>query len=1643
MIWQMMKRVLHLDGETVEEAQHDSAEAAGHIAAAAHLIGTDDPELAAFFTAFTRYANPEDLIHYTGAELAALVRLVFEHTATRRAGAPLVEVFDPSREDASFAKQNENIVIAVSDDMPFLYDSVTAAIRAAGAHVSAAFHPVIPSARDSLGRRSPGGEALSESVIALALDSPLDPESEAALGKDLRDVLEDVRSAVKDWKPMVGRLAQTVAGLKENPPRVAEDVLGENLAFLGWLADNHFTFLGARDYRYHPENGGRLEPLFETGLGLLADPERRVIRRGADRSSLTPAVREFLTQPSPIIITKSSSRSVVHRRAHMDYLGVKTFDAAGNLTGERRFIGLFTSTAYSQLPGDIPLLRRKIEDVLAGSGFDRSGHDGKALAHVLNTFPRDELFQIGEDELLATALGILNLAQRPKVRVFLRFDKFDRFVSALVYLPRDRYSGAVRHRIHALLAHAFDGRQSAAMPTLDDESLARIHYIVGRNEGLRPQVDARNLEAQIRLAIRTWDDGFADALGIEHAGTSAALARRYADSFPAGYRDAFEPNEAVEDIDRIGTVLAGEGLGGHVSAHVYGRDGDAPGIVHLKLFVKGPFIPLSECLPVFENLGLKVIAEDAFALSPKDTKGETQSVALQNILMLRADGGPAEIERTKPLLEEAFHSVWAGKTESDGFNRLVVTANLPSRDIVILRAIAKYLRQAGVSFSQPYVESALAKNPAIAVKLVELFRTLHDPEAFSTLELRKQAADAIRGEIETLLNDVPSADEDRIVRLYINVIDAMLRTSFFQPGADGGDKPFLAFKLESARLEMLPAPKPLYEIFVYSPEVEAVHLRFGKVARGGIRWSDRAEDFRTEVLSLVKAQQVKNAVIVPVGAKGGFYPKRIPLGAPRDVVQAGGIAAYKTFIGALLDLTDNIGPEGNIIPPKNVLRYDSDDPYLVVAADKGTATFSDIANEIALAHGFWLGDAFASGGSHGYDHKKLGITARGAWEAVKRHFRELARDIQTDAFTCVGVGDMSGDVFGNAMLLSKETKLVAAFDHRHIFIDPSPEPHATWEERKRLFDLPRSSWADYNQALISKGGGVFARTAKEIALSPEMKALTGIAKDKVTPVELMRALLVAQMDLLFFGGIGTFVKSSAQAHADAGDRTNDAVRVNGRDIRALVVGEGANLGVTQLGRVEYAREGGREGKGGRINTDAIDNSAGVDTSDHEVNIKILMSGPLRRGELTDSERDSLLTFMAEDVAQLVLKDNYDQTQALSVVEATAARDLDASARFIRELERRGKLDRAVEMLPSDDAIRALGRDGKGFTRPEIAVLLAYAKLDLYHEVTESELTQDEYFKDLLASYFPPLAVEHFRGELERHRLARDIIATQLVNRIVNLAGPLFAHRMRELSNAELWRTARAYALANGVFSLEALAARIAALDLKVPAPIQIAMLADIAELLRRLGLWFIVQLPSSADLAATVETYREGFTVLKGHFSDLVSPLEKESTESRLARWKEAGVPTDVAEEVAILPLLGAVPEIILLSEAQGVTPVEAARTYFAVGGLIGLDRLRALASAITLNDHWDRLALRRIVDDLYAAQRLLAADALRGLVDAKAAAVSVKTNAVTVWAGRRTAEIERTRDFLAELERGGDPTIAKLALANSQIQKLAATASI
>jgi glutamate dehydrogenase len=1570
----------------VRSADSDAVRDANSRIQEARSLLPDDAQLEAFFDALYTHAVPDDVLRARPDQLAALA-LALQAEAQKRASGTI--------HVAALELGHETVLVGINDNRPFLFDSVIAAVIAGGARLRAAFHPIMEF------------NGVRTSVIALVCDA-LSESARRKLLDSLRDTFTQGQLAVRDWQPMLARLKAARDDLQRHPPK---GDIAEDLAFLDWLADDHFTFLGARDYLLGKDDAhGVLDPIKGSGLGVLADEATRVIHGGGERGGLTAEVRAFLDSPEPLIVTKSATRSLVHRRAHMDYIGIKTFDPNGVFVGERRFVGLFTSGAYSAQPRTIPLLRRKIEAVMAHAGLDPTSHDGKALTHILDTFPRDELFQVTADELYEMSTGILHMGGLPRVRLFLRFDRFDRFVSALLLAPRDHINAKIRTDIHALLAKAFNGRMSAFDAAIDDSPLVRLHYIIGRNEGALPRVDVRELERQIAQLVTTWDDGLADAI-CASMGRSEGFTRlaRLSPHFSPGYRDNFPAHEGARDLGVLAELAAAkDGLKLHAS--VWRKENEAAPALRLKLYVLGDVLPLSASLPVFENLGLKVIAEDSYPVSFSSDGGWRQDAAVLDFAMERADGLPARLDEIRAPLEDAFHAVMRGDAESDRFNRLVMGASLAWRDITILRAAGKFLRQAAIPFSLSYMQQALNRYPELANLLVALFHVRNDPAQPGDRDAR---ALEIERRIETALHDVPSLDDDRIIRRFKNVMDAVLRTNFFQKDGDGAARPAMAMKFDSAKLDELPAPRPWREIFVYAPAVEGVHLRFGRIARGGLRWSDRREDFRTEILGLVKAQQVKNAVIVPVGAKGGFFPKLMPENPAREQFMETGIAAYKMFVNALLDVTDNLDADGQIVPPPEVMRPDGDDPYLVVAADKGTATFSDIANGIALERGFWLGDAFASGGSVGYDHKKMGITARGAWEAVKRHFRELGTDIQSTDFTVVGVGDMSGDVFGNGMLLSKHIRLLAAFDHRHIFLDPNADAASGFAERERLFNLPRSSWEDYNKALIGKGGGIFARSLKEIPLSPEVKALIGSDADSLSPAALINTLLKTQVDLLWFGGIGTYIKASSQSHLDAGDRANDAVRVNGSEVRAKVVGEGANLGVTQLGRIEYARNG------GRIDTDAVDNSAGVDTSDHEVNLKILLGGPVMRGELSEDKRNALLASMTDDVAAHVLADNYNQTLALSVAELKASRDLDAHARLIRDLELRGKLDRAVEFLPTDTQLNALAKDGKGLSRPELCVLLAYAKLDLDAQVLASTLPDDPTFTALLMGYFPPPAIAAFPDEPQRHRLKREIISTVLINAIINLAGPVFVLRTREVSGMSDALVARGFVLSDGAFGLSALKARIDALDLKVEAQVQNRLYSDIADQFRRAARWFLAHVPQDAPIADTVALYRAGVEALRQNYS-----LSAEDN-AAIAGLTKAGVPEDVARDMALLAPLAAALDVALLAHDAGKDAASVTPLYFALGAALGLDRLRSLAIRFHPPEHWDRLAIRRLLDDLSQIQRGIAGKLLADGTD------------VESWAKAQGTSLERTRDFLATLEASGEISVAKLMLASSQIANL------
>ncbi len=1582
-----------------------------HKAAALAAKRLDRPRAEAaerFIRQFYANVSPDDLMGEEPENLYCAALSLWNHGQKRRPGQAKVRVFNP-RVDEHGWHSPHTVVEIVNDDMPFLVDSVTAELGRANLAVLLVIHPIVKVKRDSAGQMAESGTPRDESFMQVRITEQRDPQRLEQIRRDIERVLEDVRVAVADWKPMLAEAREAVAELDRAPPPLPAEEVAEARAFLQWLVDDNFTFLGCRDYDFVGEGEQATTSIVPgSGLGILRDDSVSVFDRLRNTERLPPDVRYFLNQSRLLMVTKANRKATVHRPVQMDTVGVKRFDAAGKVVGEKLFVGLFTSAAYSRSPRDIPILRRKVEDCVARAGFDPASHDGKALLHILEGFPRDELFQMSADELFDTALGILHLQERQRIALFARRDPFERFVSCLVYLPRDRLNTELRLRMQEILAEAFDGRLGAFYTQMTDENLARLHIVIETTPGAVPEVDLGEVEARLMEAGRSWTDHLQEALVEAHGEERGfALLRRYADAFPLSYRERFAAQAAVLDIQHAEAALAERRL----AINLY-RPIESPAQeLRLKLYVAGSPLTLSDVLPTLEHMGLRVLTEHPFQLRLGDS---SEAVWLHDFRMEAADGAEIELSEVKEVFHESYEKVAAGEMEDDGFNKLVLSAHLDWREVSVLRAYAKYLRQAGIAFSQIYMEEALARNAQIARRLVRLFRALFNPAKQDTADARAR----LNGqEILKGLDSVANLDEDRILRRFLNLIQATLRTNFFQPG-----KPYISFKLDSQQIEDLPLPRPLVEIWVYSPRVEAVHLRGGRVARGGIRWSDRREDFRTEVLGLMKAQTVKNAVIVPVGSKGGFVVKRPPASGGREALAAEVVECYRTMMRGLLDLTDNL-VHGRVVPPPQVVRRDEDDPYLVVAADKGTATFSDIANAIAAEYGFWLGDAFASGGSAGYDHKKMGITARGGWESVKRHFRELGADIQRQPFTVVGVGDMSGDVFGNGMLQSPEIRLLGAFNHLHIFVDPDPDPAASFAERRRLFDLPRSAWTDYDPKVLSPGGGVYDRKAKTIRLSAEARRRFGVERESVTPNELIRIILRAEVDLLWLGGIGTYVKAHDESHAEVGDRANDALRIDVRDLRCKVVGEGANLGLTQRGRIEAALAG------RRLNTDAIDNSAGVDCSDHEVNIKILLNDLVAAGDMTLKQRNRLLTQMAEEVAQLVLRDNYLQTQAISLAERQGWQRIDRQGRFMRALERAGKLDRALEFLPDDEAIQARLAHRQGLTRPELSVLLAYAKMTLYDELLPSDLPDDPELVDDLMRYFPSVLRERYPEAVAQHRLRREIIATYTTNSLVNRVGPTFVHVMKEKTGLAASHIARAYAICRGVFELRQLWGEIERLDNQVPAERQYEMLEATMRIAEAGTLWCLRNLPAPLDIARHIDGFRPGIAELAATIDDLLAEGARQALEERVERLAADGVPAELARRTARLDHLAPGLDIVRLAKASGRPVAEVGACYFAVGRRFHLDWLRSATSGIKLDTHWDRLAVAAIIEDLYGHQRDLAASIMRQADGAR----------IDCWVEQHALPVQRVEGLIAELRQQGGLDLARLAVANRELRSLSA----
>ena len=1562
--------------------------------------------------------STNDLRERTPEQLFGALRSHWRIAATRMTGQSLVRAFSPDIARHGWDSPH-SVLQVVTDDMAFLVNSIVMAARRLGIGIELVVHPLLAISRDGAGAITAVGAATTppdavpggvlESFIHVELERTSDPNVLAALTVEVERTLANVRTCVGDWQLLRARTDEVASEIRVQPHGGADPQdVEEAAALLDWVRDDHFVLLGAADYTLDAD-GLTLVP--SSGLGVLRD-EMHLDLRATDEWDPVEI----------LLVTKSEAMSLIHRPTQYDVLGIKHYDETGTIVGERRIIGLFTSEAYLSSPTTIPLLRRKVAAVLARSGFSKGGHAGKELKAVLEGYPRDELFAASIDQLSETGMGVVQLQERRRVRLFARRDVHRRVWTALVYLPRDRYSTEVRRRIETALLRGFGGFSAEYTTALTESSLARLHYVIH----LFPlagfvDVDLPLLEEQITEATRSWGDGLLDAL-VDQCGDerARALFAAYGEAFPAGYTAVVGPRTAVADIVLIERMRASAEVLVHVQVPLDLGNANA----RLKVFVPAAQIDLADLLPMLANLGVRVLDENATPVQLAD------GTVWIHDLGVTADSVDLAASGVDVRLHEAFVAVWRGRARDDGFNRLVLRAGLTWREVHVLRAYSRYLRQLSFTFSQEYVEGTLLEQAPITRALVELFRARFDPTPVPAEE-REARQDEASARIQTALESVASLDQDRILRAFQGATLATVRTNWFQTDDAGAPRPTLALKIETGKIPEAPLPRPRFEISVNSPRVEGVHLRMSAVARGGIRWSERPEDFRTEVLGLMKAQEVKNAVIVPSGAKGGFVV-RAPF-ADRQQMQDEVVDCYRLFIGALLDLTDNL-VGGQVVAPPMVVRHDGDDPYLVVAADKGTATFSDIANEIATSRGFWLGDAFASGGSAGYDHKAMGITARGAWESVKMHLHRLGRT-DADPFTVVGIGDMSGDVFGNGMLLSPAIRLVAAFDHRHVFLDPEPDAGASFGERQRLFALPRSSWDDFDRSVISDGGGVYPRSAKSIDVSAAACDALGIphggAGVALAPTSLITAILRAPVDLLWNGGIGTYVKASTESHVDAGDRANDVLRVNADGLRCRIVGEGGNLGLTQRARVEFARNG------GLVNTDAIDNSAGVDTSDHEVNLKILLDQIVADGDLTAKQRNAVLVEMTQDVAVHVLADNIGQNRALVNAVNLAPAMLDVHARYIAYLEQTARLDRDLEALPDAEVVAERKAARVGLTVPELAVLLAHTKLRCTERLLAEDGADDPAFHRSLLAYFPPLVRERFADRIDQHPLRREIIATAVVNAMVNHNGITFAFRMFEETQSKTSDIVRAHMAATGIFDADRAWSAIGALPLSTPEGPQVAMFLEVDRLVERASRWVLRNRRLPVDVENAVVAFHDGVAQVEAHLLELLPATERSVVDRRIERWVGSGIPAALASHVARMEHLPAALDIVRLAQ-QGSPAGEpwsvddVAAVYFAIDDRLGLGAIRERILALPRDDRWDALARAALRDDLATEHAALTAVVL-------AADLSVEPrHRLDSWTAQHPSTVDRHLAVTREIQECAVSNIATMSVVLRELRTLA-----
>lgn len=1570
-----------------------------------------------FIKEFYQNISAEDIKNHEPSDLYALALAILDFTKERQKGKPKIRIYHPSDEQHSVTA-DETILEIISDDKPFIIDSLIEALNRLGLNIKLLIHPIFNIERDSNGVISSISGAkdcdLDESVVQIRFDERVNPSRFNTIIDEVKLTLSMVDLAVRDWQQMIHKMDHVITETKTTKLEDKEQ-LSEYIAFLQWLQDGNFIYLGFEEYDFK-ENKNKTTAEEVESLGIFLSSDERYRPLGPEDSTVNSI--EFTDFNTVVEVTKSNKKSLVHRPVHMDYIIINKFNDDGKIVGEYRFIGLFTSVVYYQSSKLIPIIRTKIQHVKELSGLPVNGYSGKALASIIESLPRDELFQASEQDLLTLCMGIVSLSIHRTARIFIREDKYKRFLSCMVFVPKTLFSTRTREKIEYVLEDNLKGTVVDHYTMVTDSPLARVNLIVKiDNKEDFPVYSVDDIEDSIEQIITSWQDKLLKEFHFCYDKAKVdTLFSNYSNAFSAGYIERYSAYNARWDVQAIEETLNSK----EIKFDLY-ETCEELDILQLKIFNLGNQLSLSDIMPILENMGLNIIDEHTYQVQPAHC--DTHIWIHHFRLKPSVEHGEIRLFDIKKNFETVMKYTWEGIIENDFFNQLVIKARVKWRDIIMLRSYAKFLRQIRFPYSQDAIEKTFATHPNITSKIVELFKVRFSPEAIENRDKKQQE---IIDAINESLVDVSDVTQDRIILKYIDVIKATVRTNFFQLNADGKHKEHVSYKFLSEQIPDLPLPFPYAEIFVYSSRVEGTHLRGGKVARGGLRWSDRKEDFRTEVLGLMKAQMTKNTVIVPVGSKGGFVVKQPPSSKNRNAFLEEGIECYKTFLRGLLDITDNI-VKGSITPPQNLIRHDGDDPYLVVAADKGTATFSDIANSISAEYNFWLDDAFASGGSAGYDHKKMGITAKGAWVSVQRHFREMGINIQKTDFTVVGIGDMGGDVFGNGMLLSEHIRLVAAFNHMHIFIDPNPDAATSFAERKRLFEMPRSSWDDYNRELMSDGGGIFRRNVKSIKLTEQIKTALDIMEDELTPEQLIQAILKSPVDLLWNGGIGTYIKSTDELHTDVGDRANDGLRVNGKDLQCKVIGEGGNLGVTQLGRIEYTRHG------GRMNTDFIDNSAGVDCSDKEVNIKIALKEAISNKSLDEQNRNDLLEKMTDNVSDLVLYDNICQAQAITIQELQGHRLVEPQQRLMHKLERDGSLNRSVEHLPEDDELSARIAVQRGLTRPELSVLLSYSKLDLYDNLLDSQLPDEDYFIIDLKNYFPRAMQNDFKNEIVNHPLRREIVATIVTNSIVNRLGSTFYNSTVEDTGFNPCDIARAYVMVRDAFELRDIWHEIESLNEKVPVEIQVDLFLEIQKLVERTMLWFLRNEPHPLNIEKGVELYRPSIKILSSCINEISSDSLRSANKKKYHHYVANNVPFELAKRVAVFEALASACDIAYVAQCDNLPVDEVGKIYFELGALLNMGWLRQKISELPKDGYWERLSCSSLVEDTFSQQMRLTSEVIATKHNDNENTLS----STEQWAKENQKDLARYHNFIDDIKNSETVNFNMLVIATKRAESI------